>query len=289
MNELTIHEENRQQINQTPIEIALQMDEKGMVSAKKLYVFLGFDSSHFARWCKDNITENPMVQENVDYIMTRHYGETPMGGKITRIDYKLTVGFAKELCMAARSKRAKECRQYFMKTEEALKLVMPIIQSQAATIEAFASKINDLTAAIDSHNQKLDDHNARLALIDGGSKFVTSYAEKWVNDTFEQIKELAAVYTNGNYKACIGALIKDSHKWLDESYNEYARAYKLKYPQDINPYRLRVVAEFDDFREAFENALLEQLYRFNLMEKPKKNQALENFYSAGIIEADSDF
>ncbi len=284
MNELTVRETLTTQ--QTPIEIALKMDEKGMVSAKNMYDFLGLDASHFARWCRDNITNNPIVSENLDYIMTRHYGETPTGGKIERVDYKLTVEFAKELCMATRTERAKECRQYFLKTEDALKMVMPIIQSQAATIQAFANKINELTVVIDKQSEKLNDHNARLALIDGGSKFATSFQDKWVNDTFENIKKLAPIMTSGDYKACISALIDDSKKWLDESYNEYARAYKLKHPSDINPYRLRVVSEFDEFRDAFDNALLEQMRRFGLTEAPKRCQALEDLYASMTIRAD---
>ena len=43
---------------QTPIEIALGVDENGMTTAKKLYEFLEMDSSNYSRWCKSNITVN---------------------------------------------------------------------------------------------------------------------------------------------------------------------------------------------------------------------------------------
>lgn len=41
---------------QTPIEIALGIDENGMTTARKLYTFLELRPGDFARWCKKNIT-----------------------------------------------------------------------------------------------------------------------------------------------------------------------------------------------------------------------------------------
>lgn len=37
---------------QTPIEIALGIDEEGMTTARKLYTFLELAPQNFARWCK---------------------------------------------------------------------------------------------------------------------------------------------------------------------------------------------------------------------------------------------
>lgn len=53
---------------QTPIEIALQIDENGMTSLKKLYEFLELEPKNYSRWCKRNIIENPFATENIDYI-----------------------------------------------------------------------------------------------------------------------------------------------------------------------------------------------------------------------------
>lgn len=52
---------------QTPIEIALGIDENGMTTAKKLYEFLGMDLKNYSRWIRNNITENQFAEENVDY------------------------------------------------------------------------------------------------------------------------------------------------------------------------------------------------------------------------------
>lgn len=56
---------------QTPIEIALGVDENGMTTAKKLYEFLEMDKSHYSRWVKANIVDNEFATENEDYFI-RH-------------------------------------------------------------------------------------------------------------------------------------------------------------------------------------------------------------------------
>lgn len=40
---------------QTPIEIALGIDNEGNTTSRKLYEFLELDFSHYSRWCKNNI------------------------------------------------------------------------------------------------------------------------------------------------------------------------------------------------------------------------------------------
>ena len=50
--------------NETPIEIALQIDKDGMTTASKLYAFLELLPSNFARWCKKNIVNNKFATEN---------------------------------------------------------------------------------------------------------------------------------------------------------------------------------------------------------------------------------
>lgn len=61
MNEIQSH------ISQTPIEIALGIDVDGKTTARKLYEFLELAKGQFSRWAKTNITENPFVENGVDY------------------------------------------------------------------------------------------------------------------------------------------------------------------------------------------------------------------------------
>lgn len=51
---------------QTPIEIALGVDENGMTTASKLYSFLELNPSNYSKWCKTNITENEFAEEIVE-------------------------------------------------------------------------------------------------------------------------------------------------------------------------------------------------------------------------------
>lgn len=49
--------------SQTPIEIALGVDENGMTTARKLYEFLELARGQFSRWAISNIVENPFATE----------------------------------------------------------------------------------------------------------------------------------------------------------------------------------------------------------------------------------
>ena len=96
---------------QTPIEIALGIDEDGMTTARALYDFLELRKADFARWAKSNITGNEFAIENEDYWRVRIDAETPTGGVVKREDYKLTAGFAKKLSMQSKSERGEQARQ----------------------------------------------------------------------------------------------------------------------------------------------------------------------------------
>ena len=76
-----------------------------MTTARKLYEFLEMRSGDYARWCKKNITENPLSVENEDYEVLRTNAENPKGGRPTQ-DFKLTANFAKKLSMQGKTERA---------------------------------------------------------------------------------------------------------------------------------------------------------------------------------------
>lgn len=107
---------------QTPIEIALGIDEEGMTTARKLYSFLELAQGQFSRWCKRNIIENDFAMENEDYVRLDINVETPTGGVIQREDYKLPASFAKKLSMQSKSERGEQARNYFIGCEQSLNL-----------------------------------------------------------------------------------------------------------------------------------------------------------------------
>ena len=94
---------NYEQINgtgkQDTYRVALDIDEDGMTTARKLYTFLELAQGQFSRWVKSNIVDNEFATESRDYWRFDIDVETPTGGDMKRDDYKLTAHFAKETSM----------------------------------------------------------------------------------------------------------------------------------------------------------------------------------------------
>ena len=121
-------EELKQAKMQTPIEIALVVDENGMTTASKLYSFLELNPSNYSKWCKTNITENEFAEENIDF--TRFVLEYESGvGTKKREDFKLTSKFARKLSMTQKNHKGELARDYFATLEDKAK-EMAINRSQ---------------------------------------------------------------------------------------------------------------------------------------------------------------
>lgn len=101
---------------QTPIEIALGIDEEGMTTARALYDFLELAQGQFSRWAKTNIESNEFYEENKDW-----WGFDIVSNGNNCKDYRLTTDFAKHLSMESHSARGKEARQYFVAVENKAK------------------------------------------------------------------------------------------------------------------------------------------------------------------------
>lgn len=97
---------------QTPIEIALGIDEYGMTTARKLYAFLELDPTHYAKWFRKNITGNEFADKDVDFKVLALKCENPKGGRPTQ-DAKLSAGFAKKLSMMSKSEKGEQAANYF--------------------------------------------------------------------------------------------------------------------------------------------------------------------------------
>lgn len=104
-------------VSKTPIEIALQIDDEGFTTARKLYFWLYENGSHYAKWLRENITENPFAEENEFSPILRK--PQKQGGRPTE-DYKITASLAKRISMADKSKRGEQARIYFIGCEQAL-------------------------------------------------------------------------------------------------------------------------------------------------------------------------
>ena len=105
----------------TPIEIALQIDEEGFTTAKSLYDWLELDPTHYARWVKENITENPFADEKEFSPIKAKTSK--QGGRPTQ-DYKVYASLAKKISMTAKTEKGEEARKYFLGCEQALKIAV---------------------------------------------------------------------------------------------------------------------------------------------------------------------
>lgn len=86
---------------------------KKCVSAKELYLFLGYDKSHWVRWHKQYITENEFSIEGTDYI-----GFATLANGNPSTDYQLSIEFAKRIAMMAKTEKGEQIRKYFIECEK---------------------------------------------------------------------------------------------------------------------------------------------------------------------------
>lgn len=104
--------------SRTPIEIALQIDDEGYTTARKLYAWLELNPAHYARWVKDCITDNPYAEKNE--FSPLEVKTSKRGGRPTE-DYRITASLAKRISMATKSDCGEEARKYFLGCEQVLK------------------------------------------------------------------------------------------------------------------------------------------------------------------------
>ena len=179
---------------QTPIEIALGIDENGMTTARKLYSFLELRKADFARWAKTNITENEFATENEDYWRLFIDAETPTGGKIQREDFRLTAHFAKKLSVKGNSEKAEEAREYFTRLEEKVKQQVIDYSKLSPELQMF-NQIFQQVAKTELEQKKLaeraDQQEKNMKTIIDTFKGMDSDVgtEKWVNRCISKIAE----------------------------------------------------------------------------------------------------
>lgn len=173
---------------QTPIEIALGIDENGMTTAKKLYEFLELDSRNYSRWCKSNITENEFAEENVDYwafVINEEWG-----GQATT-DYKLTAHFAKKLSMKGNGAKAEEARDYFTTLEECVKQKVIDLNQLSPELQMFQKIFNVVAEQeLEQKRQALQIERVEEA-VSNMKEIFTEPIGDWKNDINTRIREIS--------------------------------------------------------------------------------------------------
>ena len=182
MNEIT--ETNMQ----TPIEIALGVDENGMTTAKKLYEFLELNPSNYSKWIKSNITDNEFAEENVDYWAFVINDE--WGGQATT-DYKLTASFAKRLSMKGNGEKAEQARQYFITVEDKAK-EMVVNRSQLSPQMQMFYAIADGQAKLELEQKRQAEQIEKVeSTVTTMKEIFTEPIGDWKNDINARVREIS--------------------------------------------------------------------------------------------------
>ena len=92
----------------------IKIDHEGKTTAKELYEFLQLRLGDYSRWCKINIEENEFADKGIDYFPFRMNAER---GAQATTNYRLSISFAKKLCMLSKSERGEQARNYFLEVE----------------------------------------------------------------------------------------------------------------------------------------------------------------------------
>lgn len=250
---------------QTPIEIALKIDENGMTTASQLYSFLELDPSNFSRWCTRNIKNNKFAIENTDYIVFVIKEENSSGGR-PRTDYHLTSDFAKKLSMTGNSERHEQARDYFIACEQGLKIATTKLKSQQYNLEPLFDAITTLTQTIASMQRDI----SSIKESSQKKKLPEKKYSRWKTNIFSKLNTLTQ-YANENsdqtlqLKDTIHITINE----LEDTYNielsDYVQAYKSEFNLETEPYAIDVINHYKDIRDMY------TLVLDHIMEKPNLN------------------
>lgn len=216
---------------QTPIEIALGIDEDGRTTAKKLYEFLELDKSNYSRWCKKNILENAFAEENVDFLAFVINDE--WGGQSTT-DYKLTASFAKKLAMCSHTPRGEQARNYFVKVEDILR--EKALTEKQKLPSTYKDALKQLLLQVEE-NERLETEKLEIEKDKNRLEVELDYSKQWYT-----VKRVAAI-NNVSWKTIDWKKLKaksyelgyEIQKIFDANYghvNSYHyRVWRVVYPQ----------------------------------------------------------
>lgn len=213
MNEITKVTETT---NQTPIEIALGIDEDGMTTASRLYNFLELHPSAFSRWCTKNIKNNKFASENRDYIIFNTYVEKSKGRP--KIDYKLTTDFAKKLSMTGNTERHEQARKYFIACEQGLKAAVQKNQSVQANLNQITDVISDLTKSLTSLTENMTSIQQDIQELKQAERNRYSFKNRYPSAWFKKMSlkyDLLQKYFN----CTRNELYSNLYKELEDTYN----------------------------------------------------------------------
>ena len=202
-----------EQVNKTPIEIALDIDEDGMTTARKLYTFLELAQGQFSRWVKSNIVDNEFATENEDYWRFDIDVETPTGGIVKRDDYKLTAHFAKKLSMKGNGEKAEEAREYFTHLEERVKQKAIDFSQLSPELQMFSRIFQSVAEQQLEQKRQAEKVEQLDKKVDSIKDVIALNPNSWRTDSAKIVNKIALQM--GGYEH-IKAIREESYKLLEE-------------------------------------------------------------------------
>ena len=197
-----------EQVNKTPIEIALGIDEEGMTTARKLYAFLDLAQGQFSRWAKSNIVDNEFATESEDY-----WGfDINVEGNKTQ-DYKLTAHFAKKLSMKGNGEKAEEAREYFTHLEERVKQKAIDFSQLSPELQMFSRIFQSVAEQQLEQKRQAEKVEQLDKKVDSIKDVIALNPNSWRTDSAKIINKIALQM--GGYEH-IKAIREESYKLLDE-------------------------------------------------------------------------
>lgn len=259
----------------TPIEIALDIDENGNTTARKLYTFLELAKGQFSRWAKANIIDNGFAEENIDY-----WGfDINVEGNIVQ-DYKLTSHFAKKLSCKGNGQRADEAREYFSRLDDKAKEIA-INRSQLSQSTQALFGLIESVAKQELEQKRQAERLNRIeqkqdVLVDTFQKADdTEDFQKWANNCIARIAE-SAKFDKGQGRSKNYSLARaESYERLKQKRNcrlddrvQKAIGRALEEKPDIKKSELQkinkiyIIANDKDLRPAYELVIKEMMIAY---------------------------
>lgn len=273
---------------QTPIEIALKIDENGMTTASQLYSFLELHPAHFSDWCRRNIKNNKFATKNIDYFPFTVESERnkPKNPK-PRTDYKLTSDFAKKLSMTGNTEKHEQAKQYFIACEQGLKIATQKLQSTSINTQPLAETITTLTQTV----IKLQEDVSSLKESTSKKQTLEKKYSRWKTNTFKKLNLLTQyVNEHSDQDLQLRDTIHITIEELEDIYNidlsDYVQAYKSEFGLEIEPYAIDVIHHYKEIRETYTLILDRIMKKLNL--QTENNTISRNIFDTLAAELCND-
>lgn len=206
--------------DRTPIEALLQIGDDNTVSARDTHSFLTDNTKDFAEWARVNIEGNQFAEKGDDYTGSRVVREqkSPLTGDTVRReipDYRLSIPFAKKLCMVSRTMRGEQAREYFIKVEDALKHVaqkLPAMTSNEMMLQILQNNIEqerktkELEARQEAMEQRMIEADTKF---DRAIQTLASPNLSWQDNIKMSIAQLTEGGDGWMYKRVLGRIYRE--------------------------------------------------------------------------------